>query len=172
MTQAAMNNAIVLYDLSVSREDVEKAYEIYTEEDLLAEVLENPVVSISDKHRLVERVFTEEEFPLMFINFMKFMCDQREIDELTDIFRAYYDYWDVKNDIVRVECISFEEPDDETMEEIRKKIRDKYPDKHLICTVKTDPTILGGVIVKAGNTEYDWSYEGKLRQLERILTGR
>ena len=31
------------------------------------------------------------------------------------------------------------------------------------------PEILGGVIIRVGHEEYDWSYEGRLRELEQAI---
>lgn len=39
-------------------------------------------------------------------------------------------------------------------------------------TQRVDETLLGGYVIKTLNTEYDRSYEGKLRELERKLTRR
>ena len=41
-----------------------------------------------------------------------------------------------------------------------------------MMTESVDETLLGGYIVRMKNEEYDRSYEGRLRQLERKLTGR
>ena len=35
-----------------------------------------------------------------------------------------------------------------------------------------DESLIGGYVVKVGYKEYDHSYEGRLRQLQRKLTGR
>lgn len=172
MTQAAMNNAKVLYELSISRDIVEKAESIYNMESSLSVVLEDPTVLLTHKIGIIEAVFSEAEFPVLFTNFLKVTCIHGQIDELRDIFKAYYEYWDLKNDILRVRCIYFKEIEEDILEDIKEYFSGKYPDKKLFYTVETDPEIIGGVVIHVGNEEYDWSYEGKIRQLERILTGR
>lgn len=172
MTQTAMNNARVLYELSISRECIENAESIYSMESGLSKVLEDPTLLAEEKTRIIGRVFTEPEFPVLFTNFLKVTCNHGQIDQLRDIFTAYYEYWDVKNDILRVECVYFKEIEDDVMADIKGYLTKKYPEKKLIYHVVVDPEILGGVVIKVGNEEYDWSYEGKFRQLERILTGR
>lgn len=55
----------------------------------------------------------------------------------------------------------------------RKKILDKnYPDSEITLTQSVDESLIGGYVVKVGYKEYDHSYEGRLRQLQRKLTGR
>ena len=47
-----------------------------------------------------------------------------------------------------------------------------YPDEKVVLSEETDASLLGGYVVRVGYEEYDHSYEGKLRRLERKLTGR
>ena len=50
----------------------------------------------------------------------------------------------------------------------RKKILDKnYPDSEITLTQSVDESLIGGYVVKVGYKEYDHSYEGRLRQLQR-----
>ena len=44
MTQAAVNNAIVLYRLAVERRDVEEAQRVYFVTEKLAQTLANPLI--------------------------------------------------------------------------------------------------------------------------------
>ncbi len=47
-----------------------------------------------------------------------------------------------------------------------------YPDSEITLTQSIDESLIGGYVVKVGYKEFDHSYEGRLRQLERKLTGR
>ena len=46
MTQAAVNNAIVLYRLAVERRDVEEAQRVYFVTEKLAQTLANPLIPL------------------------------------------------------------------------------------------------------------------------------
>ncbi len=53
----------------------------------------------------------------------------------------------------------------------QKAILDKnYPDSEITLTQSIDASLIGGYVVKVGYKEFDHSYEGRLRQLERKLT--
>ena len=58
------------------------------------------------------------------------------------------------------------------MDEIREFLQEKYAGWQLIYEICIDPDILGGVIVRIGHEEYDWSYENRIRQLEQIIRGQ
>ena len=128
MTQAAVNNAIVLYRLAVERRDVEEAQRVYFVTEKLAQTLANPLIPLTKK----------------------------------------YD----KNHIIRAELISAEAATDEEANDAKALLQSKYPEYEISLTQKVDETLLGGYVIKTLNTEYDRSYEGKLRELERKLTRR
>ena len=54
----------------------------------------------------------------------------------------------------------------------RKQMTPRRCYNEISLTQKVDETLLGGYVIKTLNTEYDRSYEGKLRELERKLTRR
>ena len=63
MTQAAVNNAKVLYQLSVERAVVEKTDALIFLTPELLEVLENPTIDEKKKQEIIERVCALEEIP-------------------------------------------------------------------------------------------------------------
>ena len=71
--------------------------------------------------------------------------------------------------------MSIVEWNEETKKEkasILKQLESIYPKEKIVLSEKTDASLLGGYVVYVGYEEYDHSYEGKLRRLERKLTGR
>lgn len=172
MTQAAINNAIVLYEMSIKRESVDAARKIYECEPILKTVLESPVVPLKEKHKIIERIFKADEFSKEMRNFLLLMSDYGQLDELEDIFQAFYKYWDEKNNILRAEIIFSKTPGENELKQAREFMATKYPNKQIFTEVKIDPDILGGLIIRVNYKEYNWSYEGRLKQLERKLTGR
>lgn len=172
MMQQAMNNAKVLYQLSVSREDVESAEKLYHMESELKKVLADPTVSLEKKEHIIEKVFSLTELPELLRNFLKVICANRQIDELDDIFEAYYEYWDEKHNIMRAELSYAVKPEQTEIEQAEKFMIKKYPGKQFVFNEKIDENLLGGILIRVGHEEYDWSYYGILNQLERKLTGR
>ena len=152
MTQKAVNNAKVLYRLNISRSDVEETHKIFTKAPFLLETLTNPVVSEEAKEVVLDKIARQSGMPELLENFMKMMCRIGEIGQITDIFNCYYEYWDKINHILHAKVI--------------------YPDEKVVLSEETDASLLGGYVVRVGYEEYDHSYEGKLRRLERKLTGR
>ena len=58
MTQAAMNNGIVLYELGVERSQVEAFRQLVYLTPELFQVLQSPVVDLQKKYHLIDQVFS------------------------------------------------------------------------------------------------------------------
>lgn len=172
MTQREVNNAKVLYRLAVPRSEVERAHDIFTKTPVLLKMLDNPVVREQDKEAVLGKLAARERLPKLLENFMKMMCRIGEIAHITDIFDCYYDYWDEKHGILRAEITYANEAERESEAAIRAQIGQSYPGSEIVIEDKIDDALLGGYIIRINNEEYDYSYEGKLRRLERKLTGR
>lgn len=172
MTQVAVNNAKVLYQLWAERQDVEKAQELYFMTPMLQDMLLNPTIPMAKKFTIIDKVFELENTPKLIVDFIKTMCKLGNCGQMRDIFEAYFQYWDKKNHILRAEFISAAKASEEEMKEAQELLQSKYPDKKIYFTQKVDETLLGGYVIRTRNKEYDKSYEGKIRQLERKLTRR
>ncbi len=172
MTQKAVNNAKVLYRLNILRSDVEEAHRIFKKAPFLLKTLTNPVVSEEVKEAVLDKITRQDGLPELLGNFMKMMCRIGEIGQITDIFNCYYKYWDEMNHILHAQVIYADDKAKEEKESIQKQLESIYPDEKVILSEKTDASLLGGYVVHVGYEEYDNSYEGKLRRLERKLTGR
>ena len=166
------NNAIVLYRLAVERRDVEEAQRVYFVTEKLAQTLANPLIPLTKKYDIIEKVYGFESEPKLITSFIKEMVKLGYAAEMNEIFEAYYRYWDEKNHIIRAELISAEAATDEEANDAKALLQSKYPEYEISLTQKVDETLLGGYVIKTLNTEYDRSYEGKLRELERKLTRR
>ena len=144
MTQAAVNNAIVLHRLSVSREDVRRADELYSKTSELQKILTNPEIPLAKKYDIIDKVFA--------------LDDTKEL---------------MKNFILKAELISADSSDeDDNAKQAQDFLKSRYPDYTIELTKTVDADLLGGYVIRAHHKEYDRSFEGRFCQLERKLTGR
>ena len=172
MTQEAINNAKVLYRLGATRQEADELRELYELTPELLKVLTSPVISIHKKDAVIEKIYQAAGLSKVLVNYTKMMCRLGYIGEIEDILDAFYLYWDRQNHILRAELTCAGTPQPEEEAEARKILAEKYPDCEIVLTEKEDENLLGGYIIKVHHKEYDRSYEGRLRQLERKLTGR
>ena len=109
MTQRAVNNAIVLYELGIMSEELQTAREDPEKVPALLNVLRSPLVTSEKKHHLIERVF-DGPVPRHLDQLYKVMCNDGGIEELADIYAEWQKIWDTSHNRVRVECVFAETP--------------------------------------------------------------
>lgn len=178
MTQEAINYAKVLFDLAVSRQSVEAFEEIYKTTDKLQEVFNSPVVSLEKKWNIIDEICSSykknegKTFEDKFVNFLKVMCKNGMIDEIADVINEYYGLDDEANHILRAKVFYATKIDEAKMKETEEFLKKKYENFKIDITTYKDESLIGGLLVKVGQDEYDMSYEGKLKQLERIISRR
>lgn len=166
MTQRAVNNAIVLYELGITPEELQTAREITEKVPALLKILQSPIVTSEKKHHLIERIFDGSHLPRHLINFYKVMCDNDGIEALSDIYTEWQKIWDNDHNRIKVDCAFSEAPTKAQETQIQAFLAQKYPGKDLICQNSIDPSLLGGVRIRVGHEEYDWTYAARIRQLK------
>ena len=172
MTQEAINNAKVLYELTLERETKDAFKVLYDSIPKLKEFFDSPIIPLEKKHNLIDKIAEVGAYPDAFKNFLKRLCDNGQTYELEDIFQAFDEYWDEKHAILQAKIICANQPEEEKLAQVMEFLQQRYPNKEIKTKICVDETLLGGLCVRIGREEYDWSYEGRLKQLERKLTGR
>ncbi|MCU6763607.1 F-type ATPase subunit delta [uncultured Roseburia sp.] len=167
MTQEAINYAQVLYELQVPEEAVVKAGEIFKMSPPLKEALENPVVPLKEKQAVIDRVFAPE-----VRNFLKLICKYQTVSQIPDIVQEYKKIVREHKHILSAELIYAAKPQEEQIASIKEYLKKEYQCQDVELELKADPQLLGGFVLKVGNEEYDWSYSGRLKQLQQKLIRR
>ena len=141
--------------------------QILREVPQVQKALEDPRVSLEAKHRLVERIFPKD-----MQNFLKTMCDHDQAAKAEEIFRAYQEYADKQENILTATLSYVTLPTEEQMEKIRQFLCRKYHSREAKIELVENPELIGGFILKAGSSEYDWSLKGRLQQLTQQIIRR
>ena len=155
-SSAAMRYAQVLYELNVPKEAIQKAREIFEEVPQLHDVFVNPTIPAQKKERVIDKVFPQE-----MRNFLKVACKYERMDLIPEIFAAYDRYCDEQDRILSAVLTCVELPSDEQLKNMEARIE-----------IQTDSPLLGGIVLRTGSDEYDWSLKGRLDRLGQKLTWR
>lgn len=167
MTQAVNNYARVLYELSISEDQVKEAASILRENPGPQGIFVNPLVSLREKERVIDRIFPEE-----IRRFIKVVCKHRKAANLPEIFEAYGEYKRARENVLSAKILCVTPPSDKQLEGMKQFLCGRYKKKDVIFETQSDPSLIGGFVLKAGNYEYDYSLKGRYRQLEQRLIRR
>ena len=164
---SAKQYAHVLYELGISTEAVGETEKLFEEVPVLEETFASPVVPMREKLSSIDKIFPEE-----IKNFLKVVCRNQRMSEISQILFAYDRYCKMHEGIQMATLTCVEAPDEKRLEKIREFLCEKYHKTDVKIEIVKDPALLGGFILKTGDDEYDWSLKGRLSRLEQKLTWR
>ena len=167
MTQTANNYGVILYELNFPKEAIDSTREILSITPELSRALISPIVSLKDKHKLVEKIFPKEMH-----NFLNVLCDYQSVDRFPDIFTAYDEYFDEQNDILRASLYYVTAPTQAQQDQIKSNLSEKYGKKNVVLDLKQQPDLIGGFIIRVKDQEIDWSMRGRLNKLQQKMIWR
>lgn len=132
----------------------------------LNEFLLNPIITISDKKEILDKVFTD--FSQNLKNFLHVLIEKNRFAYFDSILTELNTILDEKNNVKRVEVISAVE----LLDEEKNRLIDTLQRK-LSCVVtadyKIDENILAGLIIKIGDKVIDNSLKTRFSGLKRQL---
>jgi F-type H+-transporting ATPase subunit delta len=102
----------------------------------------------------------------VLINFLKLLIENHRMPVIFRIRQEYGRLWDEENKTLPVEITSAIALDQKTTESLGKTIGERAGRK-VTLAARVDPDILGGIIVRVGNSILDASIRNRLEQLRR-----
>jgi F-type H+-transporting ATPase subunit delta len=102
----------------------------------------------------------------IFVNFLSLLIENHRMPVIFRIRHEYERLWDEENRTLPVQITSAIALDDATTESLGKTIGERAGRK-VTLAARVDPDILGGIIIRVGNSILDASIRNRLEQLRR-----
>jgi len=99
-------------------------------------------------------------------NFLELLVENQRMTSIFKIRRELDALWDKENELLPVQITSAVELDDKTVKQIGDQIADQTGRK-VELSAEVDPDVLGGLVVRVGNTVLDASVRRRLESLRR-----
>lgn len=174
----ARNYAEVLLDLARKGEDLEgwgrmlaDVADAMTRERTLRQFLETPRVSAADKNAVLARALGER-MPRLFVRFLETLVNNRRQMLIPAIATEYQALVDEATGRVHAQVTLSREPATEERDALARELS-RVLGRQVVPHVVVNPEILGGVVVRVGDTVMDGSVRRRLAMLEHsLLTAR
>ena len=144
-------------------EDMRLILESLNDSSLLGRVFDSPLLDREKKRAVVRRLFGKHVDDLT-LRFLEMLIDRQREPLLRAVVQAYDAIRDEHLGIVNAEVRIARLPDDAERRSIEEALG-QLTGKRIRCHVQEDPSLLGGLVVRIGDTVYDRSVR---RQLERL----
>lgn len=129
--------------------------------------LETPRIDADDKKALVRKVLSDR-LPAPLVNFLLVTIDKRRQRLLREMAGEYASLMDEHLGREHVEVTVARELDDEALAQVAERLSELLG-KTAIPHQQVRPEILGGIVVRAGDTIYDGSLRRRLDRMRRQL---
>ncbi|RMD49555.1 MAG: F0F1 ATP synthase subunit delta [Ignavibacteria bacterium] len=133
----------------------------------LRKIIASPIVDSEKKKSIVKAVFENKISPEV-LNFLTFVLVKNRDDLFYDIVRRFTELRDVKAGIVNVDITSAVELDDNSRSKMIEKF-ENYSGKKIRANFSVDDSIIGGFLVRIGDTVVDASVTHQLAELKKQL---
>ncbi|WP_153555224.1 ATP synthase F1 subunit delta [Roseimaritima sediminicola] len=131
----------------------------------LAAAFRSPRVSIEEKQRVLDRLFGDQMHPVL-LRFLKVAAVRGRLGYLPAILRAAQAQQDELLGRVVAEVRSAVALTDELREQIRARLSQVFA-KDVRLEERVDPEVIGGVVIRVGDTVFDSSVSGQLESMSR-----
>jgi F-type H+-transporting ATPase subunit delta len=139
-------------------------------DERIATVLESPRVSKTAKSQILERAL-KGEAPREFVKFLQAVVRRGRQGLLTEMAQEYQVLLDEKLNRVHAGVTLADEPDARMQQQVVDRLA-KALGREVRAYFRSDPRILGGVVVRVGDRIFDGSVRRRLTAIQRrMLTG-
>jgi F-type H+-transporting ATPase subunit delta len=124
----------------------------------------SPYFSTTEKRQALDTLLDGADE--LFVNFLALLIENHRMPVIFRIRHEYERLWDEENRTLPVEITSAIALDDATTESLGRTIGERAGRK-VTLAARVDPDILGGIIIRVGNSILDASIRNRLEQLRR-----
>jgi F-type H+-transporting ATPase subunit delta len=146
------------------REQLAQFADALNEHRELAVFFFSPYFSTKEKQQALDRILqgADDEF----VNFLKLLIENHRMPVIFRARQQYERMWEAENRLLPVDITSAVELDSETTEDLGRSIGERAGRKVKLAS-HVDPDILGGIVLRVGNSILDASIRNRLEQLRR-----
>ena len=124
----------------------------------------SPYFSTTEKQDGLDRAVSDAD-PIL-VNFLKLLIENHRMPVIFRVRREFDQLWQEENKLLPVQVTSAVELDPGTVSQIGDRIAEQTGRKVELSAI-VDPDVLGGLVVRVGNSILDASIRNRLEQLRK-----
>ena len=168
--------ASALYALaSEQRQTSEIAAALRTVSDLIAEspdlrrLVRSPVFSAQEQTKAFDAILERAGVSGIAANFVRLVASKRRLFALADMIKGYNQLYDSARGLTRAQVTSAAPLTDAQVLALKEQLRGKAAGQNVEVSVKVDPALIGGLVVKLGSRMIDGSLRTKLNAIRTAM---
>lgn len=141
--------------------------EVFSKDEQVLKFLNHPRVAFAEKVALIDKAF--ESCDQTILNTLKLLVERHRINQVEAIIDQYIQFYNEANGIAQATVYSVRELTDAEKAELENAFKNKLNKNEIVIENVVDPSVIGGVRIRVGNTIYDGSISGKLHRFKQNL---
>lgn len=169
--QVGRRYAEAIYEIASSSNKVQEIHstlnsvmELYQNNDEFKTFITHPLVDLEEKKKVLGNIF--KDIDEVITNIIFYILDKKRINNIKNIVAEYLKIYYEKNGILDVEATFATIPSEAQKEKLIANLM-KKTGKRVKLVVKIDKSILGGGIIKIGDTVIDGSIRKELEAIRK-----
>ncbi len=150
------------------RQELDGVAGLVSRESVLEQVINNPLYNAGDRKKVLAALIDKLNLSGVMSSFLKLLFDKGRFGFISAINEFYQKLADDLKGVARASIVSANELSSEAVEKIRKALS-KKTGKDIVLDIKTDPSLIGGVVTKIGDLVLDGSIKTQLLNMRESL---
>jgi F-type H+-transporting ATPase subunit delta len=166
----ALADVAIAQDVAAKIQKELKVFRDFADESQeLRLLLANPAVLRANKHAVIEKLVNLAGLSQILRNFLFLLVDHRRTALLPDIEASFQSLLDARTGVTRAEVTSADELSDADKTQLTRVIEKLTGSTKVDARYRTDPSLVGGAVVRVRSKVYDGSVRAQLNVLRARL---
>jgi F-type H+-transporting ATPase subunit delta len=149
-------------------EELEMFHAALTGDPRILQAMSNPNVHLAEREKLLGRMLEKSSVRPLVHNFIQLLLRKGRINFFPDIVREFRQKADQHAGVVRASVTSAGKLSPEDTKNIAVLLEHRFS-KKIVLYEKTNPDLIGGLIVKSGSLSFDGSIRSQLKDIQNQL---
>ena len=141
--------------------------DVFQTNDQAVQLLLHPQVSNAEKMTFIDEAFGK--FGKDVINTLKLLVERQRIGMVIEVIDQVTEHYNEAYGIAEAVVYSVRDLSDDEKENVEVSLKQKLNKKEINIRNVIDPSVLGGIKIRVGNTIYDGTISGKLDQMKHNI---
>ncbi len=152
-------------------QDLQTYREIFREVPELLDAFHSPAVPRDSKQRLLNELIARYPVSPTTANFLRVVLQHNRFRYFHEMFEYYVRAVNARKGVIAAQVTAPAELSEHELAVLREALAGATA-RTVTLSMRTDPELLGGLVVQIGSTVYDGSIRRQLAEMRELLVGR
>jgi len=149
------------------QKELHTVQEVFQENKKLATILNHPRVNKDEKMKVIDDAFNSLNKEV--VNIIKLLVERHRINSIVSVIEHYNYLYNEANGIASATVYSVRPLTESETTELESSLKSQFNKSSITINNIVDPSIIGGMKIRVGNTIYDGSISGRLNRIKHNL---